>query len=312
MKDFHSFGAKESIIDYRTIVAEDKADGSLPPVHARVDIEKVNTNDFCNQLKLGICTSCTVRMMAEQHFNDGVRLSEHWLYLMQETLIEPVDNLFSEGSGIFFGLKCAKNFGVPTRAIEAKYPLPKEVSYAEFIAYFKRVYRGKVPQEVLDDASKHKIGGYKSVPVNPLSIARHISEGKLIGARFVVGDNTYLPSWRPQDLFPLRVPKFIDGGHAWCINEYNGLDENQEGFVVNSWSRAWGYNGYGNFIFKTQQPYFTEAWIIEKVEPKVIEEIHKLPVPAYPTWYQKFMAIIKRDKLIEFDEVLKRWVYIKK
>lgn len=312
MDKFHSFGAKDSIKDYRTIVADDKADGTLPPQHAKINIEKPSTNDLCNQLKQGICTSCTVRLMAEHHFNDGVRLSEHWLYLMQETLVEPVDSLFIEGSAIFFGLKCANKFGIPTRAIEAKYPLPKDVSYSEFIAYFKRVYKGKVPQEVLDDASKHKIAGYKSIPVNPLSIARHISEGKLVGARFTVGENTYTPSWRPEHLFPLRAPKFIEGGHAWCINEYSGLDENQEGFLVNSWSRAWGNNGYGNFIFKTQQPYFTEAWIIEPVEKKVIEEIHKLPVPAYPTWWEKFMAIIKKDNLIEWNPQLKRWTYIKK
>jgi hypothetical protein len=309
MNKFHSFGAKESVTDYRTIIAQDKADGTLPPQHAKVDIEKISTNDLCNQMKQGICTACTVRMMAEQHFDDGVRLSEHWLYLMQETLIEPIDNLLIEGSGIFFGLKCAKNFGVPTRAIEAKYPLPKDVSYAELISYFKKIYGGKVPQEVLDDASKHKIAGYKSIPVNPLSIARHISEGKLIGARFVVGDNTYLPNWK--DLFPLRVPKYIDGGHAWCVNEYNGLDENQEGFLINSWSRAWGRNGYGNFIFKTQKPYFTEAWIIEKVPVKVIAEIKKLPVPAYPTAWEKFMAIIKKDNLIEWSPVLKTWIYKK-
>lgn len=312
MKHFQSFGAKESIKDYRTIIAEDKVDGSLPPQHAKVDIEKPSTNELCNQLKLGICTSCTVRMMSEQHFNDGVRLSEYWLYIMQETLIEPIDSLFIEGSAIFFGLKCANKFGVPTKDMEVKYPLKTDGTYAEFIAHFKKIYNGKVPQEVLNNASTRKIGGYKSVQVNPLSIARQISEGKLIGARFVVGDNTYLPSWRPQDLFPLRAPKYIDGGHAWCINEYSGLDENQEGFLVNSWSRAWGWNGYGNFIFKTQQPYFTEAWIIEKVPAKVIEEIHKLPVPAYPTVWQKFMAIIKRDNLIEFNPQLKRWVYIKK
>lgn len=307
-----TFGAKSSIQDYRTIIAEDKVDGSIPPQTAKVDIEKPSTNDLCNQRKLGICTSCTVRMMSEQHFNDGVRLSEYWLYLMQETLIEPVDSLFIEGSAIFFGLKCANKFGVPTKDMEVKYPLKVDGTYAEFINHFKKIYGGKVPQEVLDNASTHKIGGYKSVPVNPLSIARQISEGKLVGARFIVGDNTYLPSWRPEHLFPLRPPKFIDGGHAWCINEYIGLDNSQIGRLVNSWSREWGQYGYGTFIFNVQQPYFTEAWIIEKVPAKVIEEIHKLPVPAYPTPWQKFLAIIKRDNLIEYNPQLKRWVYKKK
>lgn len=307
----YSFGAKESIKDYRTVVAEDKVDGALPPQHAYLELRVPSTQDLCNQRRLGICTSCAVRMGVEQHFKDGVRLSEYWLYLMQETLIEPVDTLFNEGSAIFFGLKCAYNYGVPEKDMEIKYPLKVDGSYYDFIVDFKTRYNGKIPQAILDSASKHKITGYKSVPINPLSIAKQISQGKIIMARFTVGDNTYLPSWRPQDLFPLRAPKYIDGGHAWCLNEYFGLDDNQELFIVNSWSNAWGNLGYGNCIFKTQQPYFTEAWIIEPLEKKVIEEIKKLPVPAYPTWLQKFWAIIKKDNLIHFDEKLKRWVYNK-
>jgi len=305
-----SFGARESREDYRTVIATDKASGVSLPMHSKIDIEKPSTNDFCNQRNIGICVSCAVRTASEVHFKDGVRLSENWLALMLEVLIEEDRFKFDEGSAILYGLKCANKYGIPEMAMERKYPLRTDGSWEEFVNHFKVIYGGMIPQEILDNASKHKIEGYKSVPVTPHAIATQISEGKLILARFTVGDNTYLPNWK--DLFPLREPKRIDGGHAWDINEYYGLDEAQMCVLVNSWSRAWGNNGYGSFIFRTQKPYFTEAWIIEKVSPKIIKEIKKLPVPAYPTWWEKFLAIIKKDNLIEWNEGLKKWVYKKK
>ncbi len=256
-----SFGADHSADDVRTQVAKlDMATALLP--HYKVDLNHVSTNDLCNQKKLGICTFCSVRMNCENHFKDGVRLSEYWGYLMDCILVK---KSFIEGSSIMNAMKVANKYGVPSKAMEAKYPLKTDGTYADFINHFIATYFGIIASEIMADAANHKIPGYYSIPVTPEAIAAELQKNKIISARFTVGENTYTAadgriSWAPEDLFLLRAPKIPEGGHAWCINEHDGLDLEQVGTGPNSWSMAWGLNGYFKFKYSTQMPYFTEAW----------------------------------------------------
>jgi len=264
MNDKISFGAYDSKNDPRTVTSDDMAKAGPVAVSGKVNIEVPSTNDFCNQRLLGICTACSVRNAAEHHFADGVRRSEYWHYLIQKVLI---DKNLIEGSSIFASLKSANQNGIPKKSIEVLFPLKIDGTYSEFINHFKTTYGGKIPQAVLDDASTSNIPGYYSVKVEPVAIARELESNKVVMTRFTVGDNTYKAangavSWAPNDLQPLRAPKQIDGGHAWNIVEWNGLDWNQENRIANSWSRQWCDNGYIKFIMGTQKPFFTEAWVI--------------------------------------------------
>lgn len=271
-----SFGSIPSLEDKRTIQG-DKADGYIPKEYNLVNLRKPTTNDLCNQGKNGICTACASRMGAEHYFNDNTRLAEYWFYLMGKVLVD--SNLY-EGSSALTMLKTANKYGIPTKDIEYKYPLNTDSNYADFINSFKTRYGGKIPQEILDNASKHKIGGYYKINVDPVEIAKELENNRVIICRFTVGDNTYKDefgntTWDKNKLFPLRPPKKIDGGHLWCINENKGLDENAYMAGPNSWSVLWGDDGYFNFIFKTQKPYFTEAWVIADIPKEVIEEKKK-------------------------------------
>jgi len=236
-----SLGGLESINDSRTILAEelDKADGQLPPKSGSVFLNFPSCNELCNQRNLGICTHCAVRMAVEESYavNSAIessgkvteRLSEYWGYLMGKVLI---DGNLTEGSSALTMLKNAKTNGVPSKSIEKGYPLFIDGSYAEFIQDFKQKYGGVIPDDVIKDASRHKILGYYRVNVDPVSIAKEITKGKLVIARFVVGDNTYKDvngnvTWDKNKLSPLRPPKQIDGGHLWVIKSYYGLDKNQ-------------------------------------------------------------------------------------
>lgn len=274
-----SLGAKHSPEDYRTIIA-DKA-GTLPQEKGKVLLNYDFTNDLCNQRQLGICTACGVRMACEQHFNDTIRLSEYWLYLIGKVLI---DGELLEGSHAFGMLKAANKYGVPTKDMEVKYPLKQDGSYKAFIDDFNSVYGGKIPQEVLDNASKHKIPGYYQVTVNPVSIAREIESGKVLVMRLTVGENTYTApdgriSWLKEDLLPLRRPTKIEGGHIMVINEYEGLAGNQLIKGPNSWSKAWADNGYYSLVFQTQKGMLTETWAIGAVTVK-----DKLPLFTKDLW----------------------------
>ena len=288
MQEF-SFGAKESLNDNRTITSDmlDMA-GGLPPEQGEILLNYPTVHDLSNQRQLGVCTACATRMACEdafavskaveQGYKQSFRISEYWLYLMGKLF---VDGNLNEGSSSFSMLKTANKYGCPSTSIEFAYPLKTDGSYAQFIADFNRTYGGKIPQAVLDDASMNKIPGYYKVAVDPVAIAREITKGKLVIARFVVGDNTYRDiygntSWSASALSPLRAPKYIDGGHLWCITGYKGLDTNQVCKIVNSWSRLWCDNGYIEFVFKTQVPnYFTEAWAVGDVPAELIEEKKK-------------------------------------
>jgi len=267
MEEFKlTFGSTESPEDYRTVIGGDKS--SIPPNEAIVPLNFNHVNDLCNQRALGICTKCACRITEENFFRDGVRLSEYWGYLIGKVL---TDKNLTEGSSAFNMLKTAKNYGTPTKEMETKYPLKVDGTYLEFIEHFKVTYGGQIPKEVMDNAKLHKIPGYYKVNVDPVSIAKEISNGKLVIVRFTVGENTYTApdgriSWAEKDLLPLRAPKKVEGGHLMALNEYKGLDIKQWAKGPNSWSRNWGANGYFYFIFEDQKYFFTEAWAISDKE----------------------------------------------
>lgn len=281
------FGADPSPDDYRTVTSDLLA-GATPPTdslscslkekHA-VPLDYDHVNDLCNQRKLGICTMCAVRMAAEQHFKDGVRLSEYWGYIIQKLLVD--GNLY-EGSSALSSLKCANKYGIPSKEMEEKYPLKVDGTYKEFIADLQEKYP-TVPEEIFTDAAKHKIPGYYKVNLDPVSIAKELQENRLIVIRMVAGENFYTDKngryTRDGDkLFPLRIPEKPESGHLLAANAHDGLTVAQYIDGPNSWSRTWGNNGYFDFQFETQYPkYFTEAWAIESIPGEIIHHVKSLP-----------------------------------
>lgn len=296
MEQVLSFGAEISQEDYRTVVA-DKVTGNLPNTIGKVDLNHVATNDLCNQRQLGICTACATRMSAENHFKDGIRLCEEWLYLIGKVL---VDGNLNEGSSAFTMLKASNKYGIPEKIILDTFDLKTDGSYSDFINHFQTKYGGKIPQTILDNAFKHKIPGYYRVNVDPISIAREIEAGKLPIIRLAVGENMYTAadgnvSWQAKDLLPLRAPKQVQGGHLMVLNEYNGLRNDQLDTGPNSWSKNWARTGYFDFHFHTQNPYFTEVWgisnqeiVIDKIPP-FLKDLNYLMTDKDVKYLQKFL-----------------------
>ncbi len=283
MQNF-SFGSIESEYDKRTVTADMLATAGTVELKSKgkVPLDFYPVNELSNQKKIGKCTQCAVRIGSEETLKNGVKTSDSWGYLMQKYFYDDVQfGRHFEGSSIMTALKTRKNYGCPSVEMENKYPLYIDGTYSEFITDWRSKYGGKIPKEILEDASKNKIKGYYSVPVDPISIAKEISTGHVLMARFTVGENTYKArdgrvSWSETDLMPLRKPLYIEGGHAMCINEYDGLDENQLDTGPNSWSDKWGKKGYYYFYFKDQIGYLTELWAIDDIPQDIIENIKKI------------------------------------
>jgi len=286
-----SFGGEPSADDYRTVTSEMMPDtaGEVPE-RGEVKLNYPTVNELCDQRKLGICTKCGVRMAVEEYFKDGVRLDEYWGYLIGKTLFD--DLLYGrhfEGSSALTMLKAANKYGMPTKEIRAKFPLKTTGTYAEFIADFKSTYGGVIPAEVLADAANHKIAGYYKLKLDPITIAKEITAGRVVIARFATGTNMFRtkdnkPTKKAKDLLPLRVPSPITGGHIMAMNEYDGLDNGMLLAGPNSWGRDWCFDnneqeaGYYNFVFGTLAPYyFTEAWVVSEIPEAIIKTVKDLP-----------------------------------
>lgn len=286
-----SFGAVESFNDPRTLSAESIATATEFPEHGKVVLDYDHVNDLCNQKKLGVCTMCGVRMAVEQHFSDGVRLSEYWGYLMGKTIYD--DPLFGhfEGSSALTMLKLSHNYGIPEEKFCEQYKLKTDGTYDEFIESFKVKYGGKIPQVILENAKKHKIPGYFRIfgdafsgsSPSQLGVASQIDAGRVVIARFAIGDNLHKDkegnsSRKAKDLLPMRAPKQITSGHIMDLNEFWLSDETfQYDFGgPNSWSRTWCPDnekqeaGYFWFESGTQKGFWTEAWAILKTSDKYV------------------------------------------
>ncbi len=278
-----SFGAVESFNDPRTLSSSSFATGGAALTHGKVPLDYDMVKELCNQRLLGVCTMCGIRMAVEQHFHDGVRLSEYWGYLMGKVIYDnPLFGEF-EGSSALTMLKLATNYGIPEAKFCESYKLKVDGTYDEFIEHFKIKYGGKIPQDILDNAKNHKIPGYFRIFSDQIlsdtpsasEIAANISAGRIVVARFSLGDNLHKDkkgnyTRLAKDLLPVRAPEVIKSGHIMAINEFweNDITFSYDFGGPNSWGRTWCADntkqeaGYYWFEYITQRGFFTEAWAI--------------------------------------------------
>lgn len=275
-------GAAESTKDYRRVTDKMIADmGVVLPNKGEVPLNMPSRDELCNQMRLGVCTKCGSRMAEEAWHNDGERLDEYWGYLMMKVLI---DKHLYEGSSAWAALHCAYKYGTPSKLMLAKYPLYITGTYTQFIEDFISKYGGKIPNEIMEDAKRHKIPGYYQIEnLTPAALATQINAGRVMVIRMLCGDNFYkdkngVPTWDEKALLPLRVAQQIDAGHIMAMNAYDGLSDKQILSGPNSWSDQWAKKGYYTLVFKTHIPgSLTEAWAIGEIPPEIGEVVGQLP-----------------------------------
>lgn len=275
-----SFGSIPSKKDERTVKAKNLARSSTTTLPEKfiVPLKKYPLNEMIDQQRIGICTACARTRAQEEYHSDGVRLDEYWSYVMQKVLVDDpdFDGIHFEGSSALTALKTANRYGTPDKTMLEKYPLKVDGTYKEFWDDFKKTYKGKIPKEVLDNATLHKIPGYYQIDITPSAIAKELYAGKVLIIRVDVGDNFYRPSWKAKDLLPLRAPDPVENGHLMSLNGYMYINDNGDIELSgpNSWGTRWCPDnkkygaGYYYFHLKTYKKYLTEVWAIMDEAPK--------------------------------------------
>lgn len=132
-----------------------------------------------------------------------------------------------------------------------------------------------VSQEMKDNAQPKIIQSYAfmEAPFSINQIKQAIYNNKVVLALLRVGESMYsspsgIISWAEKDIFPLRVPKTIDGGHFVVLY---GYDEKYI-YFKNSWGPDWGRNGTGYFDV-SYLPYVTELGTAIDADPEQVKKM---------------------------------------
>ena len=228
-----------------------------------------------NQRAIGICTAIDLCDMAEKIW--GIPFSSRFTYIGGK---QNYDGNMFEGSSNLTMLKFGKNFGF--------LPLSFDPTGNDCHGTFEQFVNAQYTPEQFAEASKYKLSGYALAPLDPVGFATTLQKSKYgLLTRMAVGDNFYRPSWKKSDLELLKAPSQVTGGHAIKVTGHTGLGNDQLRTLRNTWGgignpttddgTIWCDDGDIKYMYSTQQPYVTEAYIVF-AEPMVFKHTFSTPI----------------------------------
>lgn len=163
-------------------------------------------------------------------------------------------------------------------------------------------YRDKsvITQEMRDEALKYKIPGYIRVSIDFDKLREGMYFYDAVSILFAVGEEMYVPSWKPKDTVPLRTPKKVTSGHQMTGK---GWDDSMN-LLRNEWSTYWGNNGETTYDPIAWRPYLYEAWAIAEIPEDAVSFLKSLPSPTdfHYTW-NKNLARGQFNEDIKFAQI---------
>lgn len=209
-----------------------------------------NPEDIENQHIVGICTAISLVQNAQKAL--GKKFSPDFQYLLQKKF---VDGNWDEGSSIFSALKVGKNFGfLPIELFPYITEADRTLTYYTYISKLQTIPDEEIAR--LLTLCTDKLAGYAQLPTDVASLQRGILDSKSgILCRYEVGREWWTPSWRKEDIDPLRPPASVVSGHAIGKSHFT-----QNLFTLpNTWGPDWDDNGNAHIDSTNYQ--CTEAWV---------------------------------------------------
>lgn len=273
-----SLGFIESPPDYRdvplsAVVAEDV----LLPDSYEIDVSQLPA---WNQKQIGSCIGhASAKKKQTMDFIETkqvFQLSPRFVY----ALCKSIDGLPYEGTYYRLAGKILMDYGCAT---ESTVPNNCNLSHAEYIDL------KNIPDEAYKEAKPFAIKGYAYVNPHDLNELRRgiMQGGVLLGMKLDKNwwtNRDGIRSYKPEDLFPLRVPEQILGGHAVFAYKWDTVDGRVRIWIINSFGDQWGIQGKGYFFWDEYNafsengvPGLVEGWTYVDLPNDWVKEVKELP-----------------------------------
>lgn len=226
-----------------------------------------------DQSTVGSCTAnatCSALELMGKRAEKSCDLSRLFMYY-ETRLME--NRIGQDGAALRDALKSANKAGVPLESI-----WPYDISKVD----------AKPSQESYDDASKHLLTRYESVPIDGDSVFKSIqniksalTEGLPVIVAMPLSSSIYQISGplSQHNYLPVSEKYPFIGNHAFYIV---GYDDDLNGGVwicANSWGSTWGDNGYFA-LGQTLSNGLMEAWVVRGFNGIEIVKPEPAPSPA--------------------------------
>ena len=291
MEKQFGFGANESPKDYRTIKSD--AVMALPLTTGGYDYLP---EDIEHQHKVGICTAISIVQMAQKVYK--TKYSADFQYLLQKKFI---DQNWNEGSSPLASLKVGNKYGfLPAEDWVYTSEADRELPYSQYIEKLKAIPDSEVNR--LISLCENKLKGYEIIDSDiPEKVAAAIqnSEAGII-TRYEVGQEWWTPSWKKEDINPLRAPAQSISGHQIIASLYRFNDKKLIR-LSNTWGKDWCDQGEADTYYEDYK--MTEAWLPHfKSAPEVI--INRPSLPKHQPLTRNLSFMMTGDDVMRLQKVL--------
>ena len=272
-----TYGWRKQLPDRRDLVFAPPQDGA--PEQSRVDLRDTGLlPDVYDQGKLGSCTANAIAAAFEydenrQEYAKAAEFTPSRLFIYYNERAMEGTTPSDSGAEIRDGIKSINKLGV---CDEKLWP------------YDIEQFTMKPPQECYDAAKRERALKYQRVEQNLTALKHALATEKLpVVFGFTVYESFEGEAVASTGRMPMpKAHEKVLGGHAvMCV----GYDDEEKAFLVrNSWSDAWGMDGYFYmpYEFMTDSDCASDFWVVQTISAAPVcagEDAYLTQFPALST-----------------------------
>ncbi len=287
-KQQFGFGAIKSPDDYRDVpLAAILPIPATMPESYFVDVSKL---PVWNQMALGACVGHAGgkygQKMNQAETAQVTPMSARFLYALSKC----ADGISGEGTYPRITMQQWQKYGCAT---EATVPNDTTLDHETYV-YHRTI--ANLPAQAFAEALEYAIKSYAFPGITDQELQNAILNTNGCMLMLEVGPEWWTApngagSWAAADILPLRKPSQILGSHEVYLYGYDHVNGKLRLWFFNSWSRDWGMNGVGNFMYEDYAAFLQESVTAVDLPNDWLNHLHDLPKPN--TFTHNFQSPLK-------------------